>query len=97
MFSFFVCCDGCVCLCDFGISEYKCDSVSYLEMFILWLRFLLLCNFDRLCVKVDDLYLLGLIIWELYMGKVLFVLFIFEGWELLDINEVVEEVILVGE
>lgn len=73
LFSFFVCCDRCVCFCGFGISEYECDCLSYLEIFILWLRFLLVCNFDRFCVKVDNLYLLGLVIWELYMGKVLFV------------------------
>ncbi|XP_073396291.1 uncharacterized protein [Physcomitrium patens] len=95
--SFLVCRDGCVRLCDFGTSEYKCDSVSHSEMSIPWSRPSLLRNPDRPRVKADDLYSLGLTIWELYTGKVPFVPPTSEGWESLDINEVAEEAILAGE
>ncbi|KAG0628717.1 hypothetical protein M758_1G047500 [Ceratodon purpureus] len=95
--NFLVCRDGRVRLCDFETSEYECDCVSHSEMSIPWSRPSLVRNPDRPRVKADDLYSLGLAIWELYTGKVPFVPPTSEGWESLDINEVAEEAILAGE
>lgn len=71
--SFFVCRDRCVCLCGFGTSEYECDCLSHSEISISWSRPSSVRNPDRLRVKADNLYSLGLAIWELYTGKVPFV------------------------
>jgi serine/threonine protein kinase len=95
--SFLVCRDGRVRLCDFGTSEYESDCVSHSEISIPWSRPSLVRNPDRPRVKADDLYSLGLAIWELYTGKVPFVPPASEGWKSLDINEAAEEAILAGE
>jgi len=64
--------DGNIRFCDFGGSQRELTSTAPESQTLNWISPFRLRNLDLPLRKEDDLYALGLTIWELYTGKIPF-------------------------